>query len=110
MWSVHILNETVEYALYSLPEEMQARFLRIVELIEHYGLTRVGMPHVRHVQGKIWEVRLSAKDQIGRGLYVTTSGQRVVVLRFFIKKTQKTPKNEISIAFERLENLSNESR
>lgn len=89
MWSVHILNETVEHELYSLPEEMQARFLRLVELIEHYGLSKVGMPHVRHVQGKLWEIRLSAKDQIGRGLYVTTSGQRVVVLRFFIKKTKK---------------------
>ncbi|MCF8037823.1 MAG: type II toxin-antitoxin system RelE/ParE family toxin [Desulfohalobiaceae bacterium] len=85
MWSVHILNETVERELYSLPEEMQARFLCIAELIEHYGLTKGGMPHVRQVQGKLWEIRLSAKDQIGRGLYVTTSGQRVVVLRFFIK-------------------------
>ena len=75
MWSVHILNEAVEYELRSLLAEMQARFLRTVELIEHYGLPKVGMPHVRHVQGKLWEIRLSAKDQIGRGLYVTTSAK-----------------------------------
>ncbi|HMB30914.1 MAG TPA: type II toxin-antitoxin system RelE/ParE family toxin [Desulfohalobiaceae bacterium] len=52
---------------------------------------------------------MSGKDKIGRGLYVSLSGQRVVLLRFFIKKTQKTPKKEIKLAKERLRLLSNEN-
>jgi phage-related protein len=34
----------------------------------------------------------------GRGLYVSLSGQGVVILRFFIKMTQKTPEKEIKFA------------
>ena len=40
---------------------------------------------------------------------MTLSGQRVVILRFFIKKTQKTSKKEIKLAKERLRLLGNEN-
>jgi phage-related protein len=95
--------------LWALPAEIQARFFRIAELIENHGLPNVGMPYIKHVQDEIWEIRISGKDKIGRGLYVSLSGQRVVILRFFIKKTQKTPKKEIKLAKERLRLLSNEN-
>ena len=43
----------------------------------------------------------SGKDGISRGIYVTVKDKRVIVLRVFIKKTQKTPKNELDIAKQR---------
>ena len=98
MWQVIFLNERVEEELYAIPREMQARFARIFDLIETHGLPNVGMPYVRHVQEDIWEIRASGKDKIGRGLYVTAREKRVVLLRFFVKKTQKTPKKEIQTA------------
>jgi phage-related protein len=36
-----------------------------------------------------------------RAIYLTASGQRVVILRVFVKKTQKTPRREIDTARER---------
>jgi phage-related protein len=36
-----------------------------------------------------------------RAVYVTATGRRVVVVRVFIKKTQKTPRREIDLALER---------
>ena len=38
-----------------------------------------------------WELRLTGRDRIARALYVTAIGRRVVVVRAFVKKTQKTP-------------------
>ncbi len=109
MWSVHLASKVVEQELLDLPPEMQARLLRISELISCHGLHNVGLPYVRHIQEELWEIRLAGRERIGRGLYVTMSGKRVVVLRFFIKKTQKTPRKEIQTAMERLRCLKNET-
>ena len=38
-------------------------------------------------------------------LYVTAVGKRVVVVRVFIKKTQKTPSREIDLALKRAKEL-----
>ncbi len=55
-WTVEILNETVFRELDALPADIRARFTRIVELIEMVGLENVGMPYVRHLDGKLWEI------------------------------------------------------
>jgi len=49
----------------------------------------------------LWEIRASGKGGISRGIYVAVKDKQVVVLRVFIKKTQKTPRNELDIAKER---------
>lgn len=59
------------------------------------------MPHTRSLGGKLWEIRASGKDGISRGIYVAVKDKQVIVLRVFIKKTQKTPKKELDIAKER---------
>jgi phage-related protein len=68
---------------------MQARFLRLSERIVSAGLESLGEPHVKHIDGKLWELRLTGRDGIARALYVTAIGRRVVVVRAFRKKTQK---------------------
>ena len=100
-WTVETLNETVDAELAVLPADMRARFVRIVGLIEAFGLSRVGMPHVRHLDGPLWEMRLSGRDGIARALYVAAHERRVVVVRVFVKKTQKAPQSEIDLALER---------
>jgi phage-related protein len=100
-WAVEILNETVASELEALPADMRARFVRIAELIEAVGLPNVGEPHVKHIKGKVWEIRMKGRDGIARALYVSAKGQRVVVVRVFVKKTQKTPASEIRLAEDR---------
>lgn len=104
-WRVEILNETVAGEIAGLPRDMQARFLRIADLIVELGLERLGAPHVRHLDGKLWEMRLTGRDGIARALYVTAMGQRVVVVRAFQKKTQKTPRSEIDLALRRAQEV-----
>lgn len=106
-WSVETLNETVDEELDALPADMRARFVRISELIAAVGLDRVGAPHVRHLTGPLWEMRLTGRDGISRALYVTVRGRRVVVVRVFIKKTRKTPRSEIDLALRRAREVLN---
>jgi phage-related protein len=54
---------------------------------------------------RLWEIRLTGRDGIARALYVTAGDRRVVVLRVFQKKTQKTPRREIELALQRAKEL-----
>jgi hypothetical protein len=47
-WSVVFLNAAVEQEIGDLPADMQARLLRIVELVENFGLPAMREPHVKH--------------------------------------------------------------
>jgi phage-related protein len=104
-WQVEILNETVASEIAALPADVQARFLRLAERIELIGLDNVKEPHVKHLEGKLWEMRLRGRDGIARALYVTALGRRVVVVRAFGKKTQKMPRAEIEIALHRAKEI-----
>lgn len=87
---------------------MQARYLRIAELIIANGPLRVSEPHIKKISGKIWEMHMRGRDGISRALHFHASGRRVVVVRAFIKKTQKTPRNEIAIAEARMKEFLDE--
>lgn len=97
-WLVESLDATVAAEIEALPDDMKARFLRIVEMIQAFGLERMREPYVKHLEGRLWEMRMTGRDGISRAIYVTAAGRRVVVVRAFIKKTQKTPSSELKIA------------
>jgi phage-related protein len=100
-WIVEFLDEDVEALFDVLPEDMQAHFLRIVELIRSQGLEKVREPYVKHLEGKLWEMRMKGRSGIARAVYVTAIGKRVVIVHIFTKKTQKTPRHEIETALRR---------
>ena len=104
-WTVETLNETVDAELGELPADMRARLVRISELIASVGLSNVREPHVRHVHGQLWEIRLKGKAGIARAFYITAREQRVVIVRTFIKKTEKTPRGEIELALQRAKDV-----
>jgi phage-related protein len=105
-WTVTFLDDDVEAEMETQPEDIQARFKRVVLLVGEFGLQRLPSKYVRHLEGRIWELRLKGKDGIARALYVTATGQRVVVVRVFTKKTQKTPRKEIELALKRAEEVT----
>ena len=101
-WTVrtHPLAET---ELVALPAEMKARFFRIADLLEVMGPQRVGMPHIRPLDGKLWEIRMQGRDGIARAIYAAVHGRTLLVLHVFLKKTQTTPRSAIATARKRLE-------
>lgn len=91
--------------LKALPNDMQARFVRIAELLETFGPQQVGMPHVRPLAGKLWVMRMTGRDGISRAVYASLQGRLLLVLHVFTKKTQTTPRRAIDIALKRLDSL-----
>lgn len=85
---------------------MQARFLRFGDIIAQAGLEALPRDAVRHLEGKLWELRMIGRDGISRAPYATAVGRRVVVVRVFIKKTQKTPPRELEIARQRAKEIT----
>jgi phage-related protein len=100
-WAFQTLNAVVDEEIRALPPDMQGRLLRFAETIEQAGFEALPREAVRHLEGKLWELRMSGRDGISRAIYVTAAGRRVVVVRVFIKKTQKTPPRELEIARQR---------
>jgi phage-related protein len=106
-WTVD-LDPAAEAELLAMPPDIRARFLHVAELLEAFGPRQVGMPHVRHMEGKLWEMRLTGRDGIARAVYVARTGQRLTVLHVFIKKTQKTPRKALETARNRLRRLTDD--
>ena len=100
-WTIETLNEGVDAELDALPASIRARMTRIFELIEAVGLEQVREPHIKHLEGKLWEIRAKAKDGIARAVYVTVVGQRLVIVHAFVKKSHKTPKHNLEMARQR---------
>lgn len=70
-------------------------------MIEQFGFEGLPRDSVKHLDGKLWELRIAGRDGISRAIYITAERQRVVILRIFVKKTQKTPARELNLARER---------
>lgn len=75
-WTVEYLNDLVRKETLALPHDMLSSIFRIIGLIEEFGLQEVGMPYIRHLEGKLWEIRGKGKDGIARSIYVTATGKK----------------------------------
>jgi len=67
----------------------------------------LGMPLVRKLDKNLWEVRCNVSDnRIARILFMVKN-EEMVLLHSFIKKEQKTQKNDLEIAKKRRDNILN---
>lgn len=65
----------------------------------------IGMPYCRPLGRGLWEVRSNiSSGRIARTLFFVLAGE-MVLLHGFIKKTQKTPPQEIELALKRMKEL-----
>ncbi len=65
----------------------------------------IGKPHVDHLRGSVWEIRTSLDNRIARTLFAV-QGRQMILLHGFIKKTQKTPRDDVSLAEKRFKDWS----
>lgn len=77
--------------------KMRAKILRMIELLEKNGNT-LRMPYSEPLQDGIFELRTIMGNNIARVLYFFVVGRKIIMTNGFIKKTQKTPRQEIEIA------------
>jgi len=87
----------VEQIILEMPPKIQARMVKLLELMEKHG-ANLGPPHTESMGGGLFEIRAKAQEGIGRGLFCYLQGKHIFVLNAFVKKTQKTPSNELKLA------------
>jgi phage-related protein len=98
MWTVETLNPAVDDEIERLPADLRARLVRVGTIIEAVGFDGLPIDTVKHLEDKLWELRLRGRNGIARAIYVTAVQRRVVIVRVFVKKTQKTPHQELELA------------
>ena len=104
-WTVETVSG-VDAEIEALPVKLRARLVRLLEAVENVGLEALGRPHVKHLDGKLWELRVRAEGVIARGIYVMAAKRRVVVLHVFAKKSQKTPQRALATAKQRMKQVT----
>ena len=83
--------------LLNVDKKMRAKLFGILELLEEYG-NQVREPYSKHLEDGIFEIRGKTGNDISRVLYFFYFGSRIVLTNGFVKKTQKTPRQEIELA------------
>lgn len=64
----------------------------------------LGMPLVKNIGKGIWEIRSSFRGGIARILFMMDKGS-MVLLHGFIKKSSKTPVQDLNLAIKRAKTL-----
>ena len=103
-WTVETVSG-VDAEIEALPVKLRARLVRLLETVENVGLEELGRPHVKHLDGKLWELRVRAEGGVARGIYVTAAERRVVVLHVLAKKSRKTPQRVLATARQRMKQV-----
>ncbi len=106
VWDIAFYDEKLQRELLQLPPGMLAKLLHYLERIEIHG-TNLGMPHTRAMDDGLFELRVKAEEGISRVFYCTVKGKKVVLLHYFIKKTNKTPVGDLKLAKIRMIEVKN---
>ena len=92
-------HEPVREWLKSLPREERRILGEDIKTVQ-FGWP-LGMPLVRKLDKGLWEVRSRLPSRIARVIFTSGKG-RMVLLHGFIKKSQKTPQEDLELARTRL--------
>jgi phage-related protein len=90
-------REPVAEFLDTLDPKMTAKLVGLMEILEEKG-TELRMPYSEHLEDGIFELRAKQGNDISRVLYFFVLGKKAILTNGFMKKTKKTPKNEIELA------------
>lgn len=100
----------VQDFLYSLNPKLRAKAFSDIELLKKLG-NELREPYVKPLKGKnnkgLYELRIKFSSDIARIFYFTYYDNRFILLHGFIKKTMKTPENEIKKARIYMEDYKN---
>ncbi|MBX3589454.1 MAG: type II toxin-antitoxin system RelE/ParE family toxin [Burkholderiaceae bacterium] len=106
-WKLEFHSERLERELAAMPPGLLARLLRYADRLEVFG-PDLGMPHTRAMGDGLFELRIKAAEGIARVFYCTAAERRVILLHWFVKKTDKTPARELAVAIRRMKEVRHE--
>ncbi len=97
-------DEPVREFLNNLDLQTQVRFEWSIEQLRVRNV-QAREPLVRHLEGRLWELREESRTNIYRLIYFFFTGRQIVFVQGFQKKTQRTPRTEIEVAEWRMQDF-----
>lgn len=94
--SVEFYKDHFENFFSTLPSKIQQKFIWTFQLIE--TLDRIPEKYLKYLRNDLFEIRVKHGTNIYRAFCFFDGNKMIIILNGFIKKTQKTPKNEIQRA------------
>jgi phage-related protein len=76
----------------------------LLELLAING-NKLSMPYSKPLKENLLELRCKTQEGQERIIYCFVKGKICILLHAFLKKTNKTPENELNIALERYKDL-----
>ena len=90
-------SEPVTEFLLSMSPKMQSKVLRQLDMLAEFG-NRLREPYSAPLEDGIFELRIKQGSDISRVLYFFFVGNKIVLTNGFVKKTRKTPPEQIRLA------------
>jgi phage-related protein len=102
-WKSGVYREPVREFLQSLSKDERKSMGDDIRRLQ-FGWP-VGMPLVRKLDDRLWELRSSLPSKREVRIIFTAVGVTLVLIHGFLKKSQKTPLKELTLAQQRLKGL-----
>jgi len=103
VWNIELYKDengksNVEDFLNNIEDKkLKVKILHDINVLRQFG-TALKEPHVKHLEDGIWELRTKQSSNIARVLYFTFTENKIILLNGFVKKTKRTPPEEIKKA------------
>lgn len=107
-YQIEYYSEEVQQKILALPDTLAARYIVLIRRMEALG-PNLGEPHTKAFGHGLFELRLKGAEGIARVFYCVVIGKRIFMLHSFIKKSQKTPKIDLSLATSRMKKVKREN-
>ena len=106
-FEIKYYSKSVQAQILELPDTLAARYVVLTRRMIAIG-PNLGAPHTKAMGGGLFELRLKGAEGIARVFYCALIGKRIVMLHSFVKKSQRTPQQELDVAQSRLKEIKNE--
>lgn len=99
---VRFFDSKIEKFIKSLEKETIAKVLRTIDLLETFG-NNLDLPHSRKIANKLFELRIRGKQEVR--IFYTFYRNEAILLDGFLKKTSRTPRQEIDKVLLKIKHL-----
>ena len=104
MWQVELYEKEngekpVATFIKSLDLKLRLSTVALIDKLEILG-NNITEPFSKHIKDGVFELRIKQSTNIARVFYFFQVGKKIILTNGFVKKTQKTPKTELTKALE----------
>ena len=103
-YTISYYSDNVQAQITDLPDTLAARYVVLTRRMIALG-PNLGEPHTKAFGEGLFELRLKGAEGVARVFFCTLVGRRIVMLHSFIKKTDRTPLRERSVAETRMKEV-----